>query len=60
MLQTDLEYKSQILTYHQTNHSAISDKVTTFVPDPNLKLPESMDWRSRNAVTSIKDQVIVM
>lgn len=48
----------KILTYRKTNHSA-GGKVTPHVPDPNLQLPDTLDWRSRGAVTSVKDQVTV-
>ena len=57
MLQTDLEYQTQILTYRQTNHSLSSDKVTLYQPDFSLQLPTSLDWRSLGAVTKVKDQV---
>lgn len=55
---TDLEYKTNILTYSMSNHSSEDDdpRVTRYVPDSNYQIPESIDWRSQSAVTPIKDQ----
>ncbi|CAI8032364.1 Cathepsin L [Geodia barretti] len=56
---TDIEYKTKILTYRKTNTSSGGSggpKVTPYVPDPHLSLPEALDWRSRGAVSAVKDQ----
>ena len=52
---------TKILTYRKTNTSSGGSggpKVTPYVPDPHLSLPEALDWRSRGAVSAVKDQVM--
>ena len=53
--QTDAEYEEMYSTYRGIDHGNY-----TKVYDPShysSNLPESIDWRTINAVTSVKDQV---
>ena len=52
---TDAEYEEMYSTYRGIDHGNY-----TKVYDPShysSNLPESIDWRTINAVTSVKDQV---
>ena len=55
LMQTDAEYGELYMTYKNTDHGNY-----TKVFDPShysSDLPESVDWRTLNAVTGVKDQV---
>ena len=55
-IQTDAEYADMFLTYKrdagQGNYTKLFNRAQY-----SLDLPESVDWRTNNAVTGIKDQV---
>ena len=53
--QTDAEYEETYTTYHGSDHGNY-----TKLYDPSQhssNLPETVDWRTNNAVTPVKDQV---
>ncbi len=55
-LQTDAEFKELYLTYKPGNYTHRAHS-KVFEPDPYQDYPESIDWRTKNAVTGIKNQV---
>ena len=61
-LQTEAEYAEKYLTYQKTDYRTQKvgnkvAKVTIFTAPENVKWPEQVDWRTRDAVSPIKDQV---
>ena len=63
-LQTEAEYTEKYLTYRKMDYesqfrsmgSKVA-KVTIFVAPENANWPEQVDWKTRDAVSSVKDQV---
>ena len=60
--QTEAEYAEKILTYQKADYEVKRwknkvAKVTMFVPPKNAYWPEQIDWRTRDAVSPVKDQV---
>ena len=53
--QTDVEYKELLMTYQRRRY--IPGAKVFNASHYSEDLPESVDWRTNNAVTSIKDQV---
>lgn len=46
-----------ILTYQQADYSNAGDRVKVYQPELGLQLPDSLDWRTRSAVSKVKNQV---
>lgn len=57
LLQTDSEYQEVILTYQKADYSKAGDRVKVYQPEPGLQLPDSLDWRTRSAVSKVQNQV---
>lgn len=56
--QTDAEYNELHRSYEKADHELIS-KFPIYEAPANLTYPDSLDWRTKGAVGSIKDQVHV-
>ena len=61
-MQTEAEYTAKHLTYRKAEYLTRRwgkkvAKITIFTPPKNANWPEQIDWRTRDAVTSVKDQV---
>ena len=53
--QTDVEYNELLMTYQRRRY--MPGAMVFNASHYSANLPESVDWRTNNAVTSIKDQV---
>ena len=63
-MQTEAEYIEKCLTHQETDYRSHFEsignkvaKVTIFTAPENANWPEKIDWRARDAVSPVKDQV---
>lgn len=64
-MQTEAEYVERHLTYQPAEYKTQQKwgkkeaKISIFTPPENAYWPEQIDWRTRDAVSSVKNQVSV-